>query len=112
MSDYERRFPTYVGDVAVVIRQIADKTCHESDFSGIWHWSGLEELTKYQMAVVITEVFNIDSKHLVAVKKPSLGAKRPYNSHLDVSALAQFNFGQQTSFRDGIKLVLSKYIKI
>ncbi|EDV24612.1 uncharacterized protein TRIADDRAFT_25402 [Trichoplax adhaerens] len=110
MSDYEKRYPTYVGDVAVVIRQISDKTLQDENFYGIWHWSGLEELTKYQMALKIAKAFNIDYKHLVAVNKPSPGAKRPYNSHLDISTLTQLNFGQQTSFQDGIMISLSKFI--
>ncbi|XP_065834213.1 methionine adenosyltransferase 2 subunit beta-like [Oscarella lobularis] len=103
MSDYERRYPTSVDDVAVVCRQIADKRLVGSDsVRGVYHWSGPDEMTKYDMAVEMAKLFDLPAEHVVANKEPSKGAPRPYNSQLDTSRLEELGIGQKTSFQDGI----------
>ncbi|CAH1268492.1 MAT2B [Branchiostoma lanceolatum] len=111
MSDYERRYPTHVGDVAAVCRQLAEKRLQDPSLHGVFHWSGDEEMTKYTMAVAMAEVFNLPSSHLVADKEPSGGAPRPYDAHLDVSRLRDLGIGKTRPFRESIKEVLQPFLK-
>ncbi|XP_071087248.1 methionine adenosyltransferase 2 subunit beta-like [Haliotis cracherodii] len=109
MSDYERRYPTACRDVAVTIRQLADKKLQDNSISGTFHWSGDENMTKYDMAVAMAEIFSLPASHIEADKKPSRGATRPFNSHLDCSRLEALGCGQRTKFREGIAHVLQNY---
>ncbi|XP_067663091.1 methionine adenosyltransferase 2 subunit beta-like [Haliotis asinina] len=109
MSDYERRYPTACQDVAVTIRQLSDKRLQDSSISGIYHWSGDENMTKYDMAVAMAEIFNLPTSHIEADKKPSRGVTRPFNSHLDCSRLEALGCGQRIKFKEGIAHVLQNY---
>ena len=110
MSDYELRYPTDVADVAFVCRQLAERRLTDPSIKGVFHWSGPDCMTKYQMATAMAELFCLSSDHLVADKEPLKGAPRPYNSHLDSSDLEQMGIGRKTSFRDGIVKALKDFV--
>lgn len=109
MSDYERRFPTNCDDVAYVVRQLAEKRLQDKSIKGIFHWSGDENMTKYDMAVTMATAFGIPTNHIQADKTPSTGAKRPFNSQLDSSRLEQMGIVKRTKFAEEIKKVLSPF---
>lgn len=111
MSDYERRYPTHVADVAQVCVQLASTHVAGKAAGGVWHWSGSECLTKYSMACAMAGVFNLSSSHLVPISQPSGGAPRPYDCHLDTSATQQAYHIQSTPFTGGIKQVLEPFYK-
>eukprot|EP00058_Branchiostoma_floridae_P025888 XP_002611378.1 hypothetical protein BRAFLDRAFT_73226 [Branchiostoma floridae] len=111
MSDYERRYPTHVDDIAAVCRQLAEKRLQDPSLHGVFHWSGDEEMTKYTMSIAMAEVFSLPSSHLVPDKEPSGGAPRPYNAQLDVSRLTDLGIGKTRPFRESIKEVLQPFLK-
>ena len=110
MSNYELRYPTYCPDVAMVIRQISEHHLSDPAFTGVWHWSGADCMTKYAMATAIAEMFSLPHEHLSADDTPSGGVSRPYDSQLDCTELQKLGFGKQTPFSEGVKLVLQPYV--
>ena len=105
-SDYERRYPTHVTDVAQVCVKLAEKHVKSGDAGGIWHWSGKECHTKYTMACTMVEVFGLPSDHLSPIRGPTGGAPRPYDAHLDRTATESVFQIRETPFREGIHQVL------
>ncbi|KAF9581086.1 Methionine adenosyltransferase 2 subunit beta [Lunasporangiospora selenospora] len=68
MDHYAIRFPTNVGDVARVIKDLSVKVRQEKVFiSGVLHFSGEEKFTKYEMCEVIGQAMNVPISHLAAV---------------------------------------------
>ncbi|EPY73069.1 hypothetical protein CB1_047321005 [Camelus ferus] len=104
MDHWQQRFPTHVRDVATVCRQLAEKRMLDPSIKGTFHWSGNEQMTKYEMACAIADAFNLPSSHLRPITdSPVLGAQRPRNAQLDCSKLETLGIGQRTPFRIGIK---------
>ncbi|XP_049730232.1 methionine adenosyltransferase 2 subunit beta isoform X3 [Elephas maximus indicus] len=104
MDHWQQRFPTHVKDVATVCRQLAEKRMLDPSIKGTFHWSGNEQMTKYEMACAIADAFNLPSSHLRPITdSPVLGAQRPRNAQLDCSRLETLGIGQRTPFRIGIK---------
>uniref|UniRef100_A0A8C8WJK7 Methionine adenosyltransferase 2 subunit beta n=1 Tax=Panthera leo TaxID=9689 RepID=A0A8C8WJK7_PANLE len=64
MDHWQQRFPTHVKDVATVCRQLAEKRMLDPSIKGTFHWSGNEQMTKYEMACAIADAFNLPSSHL------------------------------------------------
>ncbi|XP_060065836.1 methionine adenosyltransferase 2 subunit beta-like [Ylistrum balloti] len=111
MNDYERRYPTHCADIAVVIRQLSDQKLQDpSNIGGIYHWSGDENMTKYDMAVAMATALGISTNHIEADKNPSVGATRPYNAHVGCQRVESLGFGRRTPFKDGIVPVLSPFV--
>ena len=111
MCNYQLRFPTHCSDVALVVRQISEHHLEQPAFTGVWHWSGNECMTKYGMAKIMAEVFSLRSDHLIPVNEPSVGGTpRPYNTQLDCSELESVGIGNHTPFRDGICCVLKDFV--
>ncbi|XP_036703908.1 methionine adenosyltransferase 2 subunit beta isoform X5 [Balaenoptera musculus] len=104
MDHWQQRFPTHVKDVATVCRQLAEKRMLDPSIKGTFHWSGNEQMTKYEMACAIADTFNLPSSHLRPITdSPVLGAQRPRNAQLDCSKLETLGIGQRTPFRIGIR---------
>lgn len=111
MCNYQLRFPTHCDDVAMVVRQISEQHLSQPSFTGVWHWSGDECMTKYAMAKTMAEVLSLPGDNLVAVDHPPVGGTpRPYNTQLDSSHLAQMGFGKHTPFAKGIHQVLKGFV--
>ena len=79
--------------------------------SGYYHWSGAEEMTKYDMAVVMAELFSLPTDHIIGDKQESAGAPRAYNSKLECSRLKSLGLGHQTTFGEGIRPYLLPWAK-
>ncbi|ELU01859.1 hypothetical protein CAPTEDRAFT_100199 [Capitella teleta] len=110
VSDYEKRYPTHCADVAVVLRQMAEKKLQNDSFDGIFHWSGAEEMTKYDMCLVMADVFNLPKDHIKPDRTPTTGAVRPYNAHLDSSRLEDLGIGQRRTFKEGAYQVFKPFL--
>ena len=109
VSDYEQRYPTHVADCAAACVGLAEKQLRSGDAEGIWHWSGNECFTKYTMACLMAELFDLKTDHLVPVREPTGGAPRPFDSHLDASETEKAVSVKHTPFREGIKKVLERF---
>ncbi|GAB1602894.1 methionine adenosyltransferase 2 subunit beta-like [Argonauta hians] len=111
-SHYERRYPTHCDDLASLIILMSERRCFQEErLSGIFHWSGNDNMTKYDMMTVIADVFDLDITHIVADDTSNPGTKRPYNSHLCSDRLESLGFKvDRTSFRNGIKDALRPFV--
>lgn len=104
------RYPTYVGDVAQTLRNLTDQLLHNPETRGIYHMSGAEALTKYDMTFTIGEVLHLDHSHLSPDLQPPAGAPRPRNSQLDISRIQQETHVVQTSFSTNIQRILTQFL--
>ena len=107
IDDWANRYPTFVDDVAYVCRQMLEYRSENSEFSGTYHWSGNQPMTKYQMAHVMAEVLESTVDHIVPVKHPPIGAPRPQDCQLDCTDLKALGIGKQTAFLEAIRITLS-----
>jgi len=96
------RCPTFVDDVAQTLRGWADRLLTDSACSGIYHMSGSEPLTRYEMACTMAEELGLDHSHLSPDPAAPCGAPRPKNCQLDLSRLQRETPLIQTPFRKGI----------
>ncbi|XP_044136788.1 methionine adenosyltransferase 2 subunit beta isoform X1 [Bufo gargarizans] len=104
MDNWLQRFPTYVKDVASVCLQLSERKLQDPSINGIFHWSGNEQMTKYEMACAMADVFNLPARHLRPITDEPVGATpRPWNPQLDCSRLEALGVGQRTPFRVGIR---------
>ncbi len=110
VEHWATRFPTFTPDVAYVIRQMLEKLSTNKMPRGIYHFSGSEPFTKYEMAVVIAELCKLDASQLEADPNLPSGAPRPKNTHLDCSKLESLVDCRRTSFRDSIQESLRSWI--
>lgn len=111
MSDYEKRYPTHTRDVGRFIEALASDVVSNPDLRrGVWHFGGTECYTKYGMALIMAEIFNMSSDHLIAVKEPSSGAPRPFNNQFEMSETERQFVITMTPLREGLKDVLKTYI--
>ncbi|XP_028278137.1 methionine adenosyltransferase 2 subunit beta isoform X2 [Parambassis ranga] len=88
----QQRFPTDTRDVAVVCRKLSERARQDPSIRGVFHFSGKEQMTKYEMAVAIAQAFNLPSSHLIPLtEQPAESALRPVNSRLNCSRLELLN---------------------
>ena len=107
IDDWATRHPTFVDDVACVCRQILEYRTQNPSFSGTYHWSGNQPITKYHMAHIMAEVLGVDVDHIAPAKHPPIGAPRPQNCQLDCSDLESLGIGKQTGFVEAIRIALA-----
>ncbi|XP_069677974.1 methionine adenosyltransferase 2 subunit beta-like [Periplaneta americana] len=114
VSNYERRCPSHVDDIAIICLQLATRRLEDEDVNGIFHWCGKEMFTKYGMLLKIAEVFQLShDSHVTPDSSPPTGVTvpRPFDTSLDTSRLESLGFGHHTPFSDGIKSALRSWVK-
>lgn len=106
VDDWAVRYPTHVADVADILTQIVQRR-----IAGTFHWSSLEPLTKYDMAMIDAELADVDSTLFSRSGAPANGSEpRPKDCHLDRSALEAL--GVTTPgilYRDQVKKLLARF---
>lgn len=97
MDAHAVRYPTNVADVARVLEQLASlykKQLHSSDMPNTLHFSAQEAMTKYDMCLVLSRLWNLTCNEEVSSVKhldpqyeadPNAGTQRPGHCKLDVS---------------------------
>ena len=75
----------------------------------MYQWCGSEAMTKYDMIKIMADQFGLESAHIKAVKGPSPGAPRPYDTTMDTSRLSRLGIQHHTPFAEGIKCSLDKW---
>lgn len=83
----------------------------DSSVKHVYHWSGLEALTKYDMIKVIAEQLKLSSAHIIPDDKPSSGAPRPKNTRLSCNKLNDLKIGQHTQFSEGVVKSFKKFLQ-
>ena len=102
--DDQVRTPTYVEDLAEGIVQIIEKKA-----TGIYHLSGKDVMTPYQMACKAADFLNLDKSLIdrVTAADFSQPAKRPEKTGLNITkARTELGF-EPVSFEDGLKKMFS-----
>ena len=113
LSDYEIRYPTHTIDVAKAIMKMASKSMSHprSLCAGVWHFSAGSNYTKYAMARVIGEQLGVATTHIEAVRGPTGGVARPYNTQLDSSRTFEvFQCHPTLHFEDTINGILKPFV--
>lgn len=103
VSDYEIRYPSHTQDIASIVVQLSERRLLDSGVAGVFHWCGLEPLTKFQMVLTMAEVLNLGHDHLSPDRDPSQGAPRPHDCRLECGRLRDLGIGQHTRFSEGVK---------
>ena len=83
----------------------------DASITGIYHWSGDENMTKYNVAVIMAEAFDFPTNHIKADTSDAGGATRPYDAHLDAAKLEKLGICHRRSFKDAVKECLVPYCK-
>ncbi|KAF2368675.1 RmlD-like substrate binding domain [Trinorchestia longiramus] len=110
VSNYEKRYPAHTGAIADIICQLVAK-CHQDPLlKGIFQWSGLEQLTKYDMCVAMAETLSLSHDHITPDNKPAPGAPRPYDSRMDNSRLQGLGISAHVPFKEGIRECLQEWL--
>jgi dTDP-4-dehydrorhamnose reductase len=101
VDHWARRYPTLVDDLALVIRDMAERK-----LNGVYHWCGQECFTKYEMAREMGDLLGASIAHLTPDENPSGGTPRPRDCKLDTSALTSLGICHHTPFRSALKRIL------
>ncbi|MBP9104830.1 MAG: SDR family oxidoreductase [Chitinophagaceae bacterium] len=94
------RTPTYVKDLALAIVSIIDKKA-----IGIFHISGADQLSPYEMVIRMAEMFGLNKELILPITKDDLKEKalRPPLTGFDISkAKAVLNYSP-ISFNEGLR---------
>lgn len=116
VSDYEKRCPSHVDDIAEICLNMAVFRFdhNDLDISGVFQWCGSETLTKFQMVQIMGEVFSLPHAHLSKTPDSSNGntqsVNRPYDTQMDRSRLESKGIGKHTVFASGIRSALAAWV--
>ena len=89
-----------------------------NDFRGIFHISGRQCVTKYEMADMMAEALGIDTSHMTpdasAAGASTAAAKRPHHAQLSCGRLEELRvvtpFNHKTDFKEDIKSAVRSYV--
>ncbi|XP_055332508.1 methionine adenosyltransferase 2 subunit beta-like [Paramacrobiotus metropolitanus] len=111
LSDYDLRYPTHVDDVARAALTLAESfLLNNASVKGAYHYAGQEGYTKYQMAVFLSMLFQLQHGHLTAdPHPPSSGANRPRDPRLLCSRLASLGTTEPRPFAEGVRQVIQEF---
>lgn len=106
VDDWAIRYPTHVADVADILTQLVLR-----HIAGTFHWSSLEPLTKYDMALIDADLAGIDPTLFSRSGAPANGSEpRPKDCHLDRSALEALGVTTPgIRYRDQITKLLARF---
>jgi len=99
------RYPTWTPDTAEVVIQLLEKNAEDKTVKGVFHYSGEEAFTKYEMMKVMACILNMMEKEISPVNNPLMEVPRPHNAHLDCSRLISMGINPQTAFKEGLQNV-------
>ncbi len=99
----QTRTPTFVEDLARAIVSIVEKKA-----AGIFHISGTDVRTPYEMAVAVAEYLGMSADLIEKITEKDLKqpAKRPPVTGFDISKARRLLFYEPTSFESGLKKTL------
>ena len=103
-DDWAVRYPTLTTDVALVIGDLLGR--HYSKLKGIYHWSGEESFTKFEMAKIIAGVLGIDESEVKAKQPGENSIPRPQDCHLDKTRIHNLAIEHQSRFKQVIREVI------
>jgi len=105
VSSYEVRCPSHTRDIARILLELIIK----NPPGGVYHWCGLEKLSKWDMCRIIGEELGLDTSHLQEVTGAG-GTPRPRDVELDRTRLKQLGIEFHTKFKDGLMEDLKQFL--
>jgi len=105
LDDWQIRYPTHVDDIACVCLALAQRKMEHCGLYGIWHFSGPDGLTAYEMALAIAKVLQCSHDCVTAlpsVSREEIMKTTPRDLKLNCIALEVMGLGKRRSFLDGI----------
>jgi len=114
LDHYHLRYPTHVKDIASAIVLLLRKRLEApGSIKGVYQWRGDEQLTKYDMAVMMAREFGLPSEHYVANASAPTGgdsAARPHNCCMTTDRLRELGATIAVPFSEGIR-DLAEHVK-
>ncbi|WP_406120405.1 SDR family oxidoreductase [Streptomyces canus] len=107
VDDWAVRRPTFVGDVA---RSLAELALSDEGYGPVVHVSGPDPVTKYDMAVAIATAAGVGTVHLIRKSEPS--PSRPRDTTLDCGGPGSLDVSEYVGFADGLRAVLPGYLTL
>lgn len=98
--DDQVRTPTYVEDLAAGIKAVIEKKA-----TGIWHISGADIRTPYQIAVEVAELRGLDASRIIKVTEAEFEqpAKRPLRTGFNIEKAKRLLGYKPTPFAEGLR---------
>lgn len=103
VDDYALRFPTNIADVGRVCRDISkfylDPSNASRDLPSILHFSSEDKMTKWEICKTFAEIMGLPLDGMEPFKPEAEsedGVKRPYDCHLDTTALKELGIDVDT----------------
>ena len=103
-DDWAVRYPTLTTDVALVIGELLGR--HYAKLKGIYHWSGDEAFTKYEMAKIIAGVLDIEESEIKPKQPGEKALPRPKDCHLDKTRIHNLAIEHQSQFKQQIREII------
>jgi dTDP-4-dehydrorhamnose reductase len=97
------RYPTSTADVAGTIL-----TLIQNRAAGIFHYSGLNKMTKYSITLEIGRILGKDTSHISRLDELDTIARRPLDSHLSMEKIIAIGAKLPVSFEEGARTVLKE----
>ena len=97
------RSPTSTLDIAMAIENMITRKLDNEALKGIYHFSGKEIMSKYQMLLMLGELFGLTTQHLTPISEPTDSAKRPHDCTLSCQRLESLGIVSQVSFMQGAR---------
>jgi len=92
------RYPTYTGDVAEAIVLLI-----KNQAGGIFHCTGNDKTSKYQICVEMAEILGLSHEHIFPLENPpESSARRPLDCHLTMEKLKALGFPEPLPLRKRI----------
>jgi len=110
MNHIEKRHPTYCPDVAKFLLEICERYQFSGSIFGLMHFTGREQMTKYEMVQRMAKLMNKSTDFIEAETKVSSAVKRPYDTRLSVQKSLDVNLPcANTPFDTAIMEVLKEF---
>ena len=104
MDNTITRYPTYTRDAAEALLFLLNKNT-----TGIYHFSGQDKTTKYEITKAIAKIMNKKMNNIIEIKTPpNDDAKRPANSHLNMDKLLSMGFKLPLPFKERVQKLLQE----
>jgi dTDP-4-dehydrorhamnose reductase len=103
------RYPTLTTDVAKVLADLIKR--HSNKLKGIYHWSGNESFTKYEIALILAKCLGIDTATIKPTQPEQQAATRPQNCQLDTSLIQKLAVSHQSPFASTICGIVDQHLE-
>jgi len=109
LSSYEVRCPAHSRDIARILGDMIGRLPGLQ--GGVYQWSGLEKLSKWDMVQILAKHTNTDINHITEVKEPSKGGtQRPRDVEMSREKLEELGISHHTPFAEGLVEALKPFL--